>query len=238
MTLENACFRSKRACLQHAAGVVLCLALAHGTAQADDGGAMRDASLAGMDASSTPDGGTDGGNGNTGGDTGGATSGSDATTGSEPQESTAACSCETDDGSGEREIHLCTGSFESEICRDFRDDPRWCEDGTKLSRRCDDDSPVRLCCKMKARGLYTYLYEDCTHPNCEVGFRAQCDDFAGKVVEGLCDPTSLPDGGDPELGDDPACSVATHGARTRNGPVSALVWMLSLSFVARRKRRG
>lgn len=235
-----------RAVAQHGLTLFLCLAAAQSDAHALDGGA--DAATpatkdGGADASTS--GGDNGGGatlGNAGGempgdagadagttDAGSSDAGSvnmsmDAST----PDQTAACSCESDMGSGAREIHLCTGSFDRDVCRSFS-----CTEGTLRSARCDDDSPVKLCCDMPARGLYTYLYQDCTHPNCETGFRAQCADFAGEVVTGRCDAPGLPD--DPNTGFE---TTSSCGVSQRSSTPSWL-WLsgssLMLVFAGRRR---
>ena len=95
----------------------------------------------------------------------------------------AACSCETDQDDDGR-IHVCTDSFERDICEQFS-----CDLGTERNRGCPTRE-VRLCCEMPARGLQSRLYDDCTHPNCESGFREQCGQFGGDVHAGNCEQSS------------------------------------------------
>lgn len=92
-----------------------------------------------------------------------------------------ACSCESVEGSDQGRIHVCTGAQSAEACRDFT-----CETGTVRNRPCPITA-VKLCCNLSVRDEYSQLYEDCTHPNCETGFRAQCVDFGGFITEGACD---------------------------------------------------
>lgn len=220
--------RSHHTLVQHGLGLLLCLAQAPGVAHAEDAGAP--SVDGGADAGALADAGvlSDAGPiapvADAGSD-GGASDAGDSDASAE----TAACSCETNMGSGEREIHLCTGSFEREACSRFS-----CGSGTLRSEKCDRTSPVRLCCDMKSRDLYTYLYEDCTHPNCEAGFRAQCDDFAGEVLAGRCDSDDDDVEPDPELDESASCSVASTGERGGAG----FAWSaLALAFLIRRRGR-
>jgi hypothetical protein len=137
----------------------------------------------------------------------------------------AACSCETALNS-DGHIHLCTGSFDRDTCRSFD-----CDEGSPRSARCPGDS-VRLCCTMEARKLYSQLYEDCTHPNCESGFRAQCDEFGGVVSEGPCDAPELPDDPDTDTGSSD-CSLHAH-ANTSFAPYGLSIFAL---FALRRRSR-
>jgi MYXO-CTERM domain-containing protein len=142
---------------------------------------------------------------------------------------TAACSCETAlDSDGL--IHVCTGSFDRDVCSSFS-----CEQGTPRAARCSD-SQARLCCTMPARMLYSHLYEDCTHPNCERGFRAQCQEFGGTVSLGACDAPELPDDPDTETGESSDCSVAPARAGT---PWWSATWLAGagLAWRLRRQRR-
>jgi hypothetical protein len=180
-----------------------------------DAGADSGASDAGMSMdASIPDGGAaaDAGNPDGGGESA----------------STAACSCETAlDSDGL--IHVCTGSFDRDVCRTFG-----CEEGSPRSARCPGDS-VKLCCTMPARMLYSQLYEDCTHANCESGFTAQCTEFGGTVTPGACMTPELPDDPDTETGDDSSCSLG-HG-RPAAGGWSLLGLGIAALFVRRRTRR-
>lgn len=152
-----------------------------------------DASDAGSDAGAAPDGG--GGTVRDGG--GGAGEG-------------VACSCHTDTefDRGAR-IHVCTESFDLEVCADFD-----CERGTVRSRGCPEEG-VKLCCVMRSRDLQTSLYEDCAHPNCESGFREQCREFGGTVSEGACESPggggAGPGGGDDDDSDSGFCAVSAPG---------------------------
>lgn len=171
-----------------------------------------------------------GGN-DTSGPTGGA--GSDQGTGSGSNDGSspsAVCSCQTDEGEGARRIHLCTGSFDGAVC-----DALSCK-GTLRKASCDDDSPVRLCCEMEARKLYTYLYADCTHPNCEKGFRAQCKDFAGEVRDGMC--VGAPPVPEPPENDDGGSSSCRNAIAKRSTTSSAqsVLWLLTIGLIARRTR--
>jgi hypothetical protein len=142
---------------------------------------------------------------------------------------TVACSCESDMGFADRHIHLCTGSYDEDVCKTFT-----CREGTPRSVRCRDRDRVRKCCSMPARGLYTYLYEDCTHPNCETGFLAQCRDFAGSVVDGPCEGSTPPD--DDSYGtDEGGCSVSPRVPRA--GISALLPALLGLGLLVRRRPR-
>jgi hypothetical protein len=138
--------------------------------------------------------------------------------------SVAACSCETALDNGGR-IHVCTGSFDRATCRSFS-----CELGTPRAGRCTE-SGVRLCCEMKARRLYTNLYDDCDHPNCEAGFRAQCSQFGGDVIEGACEAPELPDDTETDVG--LSCAVSTPGAT----PAPWLAWLALCGACLERVRR-
>ena len=141
--------------------------------------------------------------------------------------SVAACSCETtlnDEG----RIHVCTGSFDRATCRSFS-----CEFGTPRSGRCTPARAV-LCCTMPGRRLYSHLYDDCDHPNCEAGFRAQCREFAGNVTEGACDAPDLPDDEETEVNTS-LCAVGAPGAG--NGHAPAWLLLLGLAGAGLRSRR-
>jgi hypothetical protein len=143
-------------------------------------------------------------------------------------ESVASCSCETALNDNGR-IHVCTGSFDRSTCRSFS-----CDVGAPRSGRCPDRQ-VLLCCTMSARHLYSHLYDDCEHPNCEAGFRAQCDDFGGTVTAGACQAPELPDDPDTEVGT--SCALQPPG--TSNG--SPLPWSLLFGLLclgARRRTRS
>jgi MYXO-CTERM domain-containing protein len=147
-----------------------------------------------------------------------------------------ACSCEVTDYSG-GPIHLCTGSFEDEACRDLE-----CSESSVRHNRCDEED-VLLCCDVRARGTYVYLYNDCTHANCETGFRAQCDDFGGTLYAGLCPSPQEPDRGtpppareepDPDEDDSPfSCSVGQTGFRFGSWLMLGLLGLFGL----RRRQR-
>jgi uncharacterized protein (TIGR03382 family) len=138
---------------------------------------------------------------------------------------TAACSCETAVNS-DGLIHVCTGSFDRDVCRTFD-----CQEGSVRSARCSDQ-PVRLCCTMPARMLYSQLYEDCTHANCESGFSQQCTEFGGTISVGACQAPELPDDPDTETGDG-GCSV---GGRPNPAAWSVLALALGLLLARRRTR--
>jgi len=137
----------------------------------------------------------------------------------------AACSCETDQND-DGQIHVCTDSFEADVCASFS-----CELGTVRSRGCPTSS-VRLCCEMPARGLQSRLYDDCTHPNCESGFREQCGAFGGDVHEGDCE-RSVDDSGDGSDGGGGLCAVARPGGDAR---ASWLGWALACCGLGLRRR--
>jgi hypothetical protein len=139
-----------------------------------------------------------------------------------------ACSCTAHERDEQGTIHVCTGSEDRDVCASFS-----CTVGTVRYRPCDQEA-VRLCCTMPSRGLYSQLYEDCDHPNCETGFRAQCRAFGGTVAEGACeleehDAYEEADGGG-------FCSMqpSRGGARP---PVWLVLMAASLGVITRRVRR-
>jgi hypothetical protein len=139
----------------------------------------------------------------------------------------AACSCETVENTGGGAIHVCTGARDHDVCQQLE-----CESSIVRDRACPT-SDVVLCCEMPARGLYAQLYEDCEHPNCETGFRAQCTDFGGSITEGACVVEDT-DGASDESGG--GCSV--H-ARTRSFDFSAgALCLLGVALAARSRRRN
>jgi hypothetical protein len=194
-----------------------------------DGGADGGSSDGGASDGGTSDGGTtDGGTSDASVPDGGFSDGNlDA--GDNP--GVAACSCEVAVDNGDGLIHVCTGSFDRDVCRSFD-----CEQGTPRPARCSDFR-ARLCCNMPARFLYSHLYEDCTHPNCERGFRAQCQEFGGTVSLGACDAPDVPDDPDTETGESSDCSVspAHPGSAWWTTPWLALA---ALVFRPRRGRRS
>lgn len=137
----------------------------------------------------------------------------------------AACSCETVENTGGGPIHVCTGARERDVCQRFE-----CESSIVRDRACPT-SGVALCCELPARGLYSQLYEDCTHPNCETGFRAQCGDFGGTITEGPCAVDDT-DGASDESGG--GCSV--H-ARTRTPGLSGVMLCMLAIALAMRARK-
>lgn len=139
----------------------------------------------------------------------------------------AACSCETVENTGGGPIHVCTGARERDVCRQFE-----CESSIVRDRACPTRG-VQLCCEMPSRGLYSQLYEDCTHPNCEAGFRAQCGDFGGTIAEGPCVVEDT-DGASDESGG--GCSV--HAASRASDSSAALPGVLGLALAARIRRRA
>jgi MYXO-CTERM domain-containing protein len=140
----------------------------------------------------------------------------------------AACSCETVQGTGGGTIHVCTGARERDVCEDFE-----CESSTVRDRPCPTRD-VELCCEMSARGLYSQLYEDCDHPNCEAGFRAQCADFGGLISEGPCVIEEPSARGDDDDGG--GCSVQP-GRAAPDASTSAL-WLLGLALALWARRVG
>lgn len=158
-----------------------------------------------------------------------------------------ACSCHTDTEleRGAR-IHVCTESSDPDVCLGFD-----CERGTVRDRGCPSDG-VRLCCVMRSRDLSTSLYDDCTHPNCESGFREQCREFGGTVSTGACEGAVGGGGsgsGDIDDDDGSMCAVGPApggrpGSQSGRAPaIAALVLaLLASSFIrrssaARRARR-
>lgn len=148
-----------------------------------------------------------------------------------------ACSCEIVEDRGEEgTVHTCTGTFDEGLCDSFE-----CERSNVLQRACPTTG-IDLCCDMGSRGLYTNLYDDCTYPNCEGGFRAQCADFGGIVYQGTCGDQDSDDGGAPEPDDDGGlggfCSIGTApGAGSGHlggAPVALLLGLLALGYRRRR----
>ncbi len=216
----------------------LCLTLASATVFADAGTGSLDAGAGSLDAGAgsldsgaggmdSGPGSFDAGSSSADGDAGDLDAGPPPDAG--PGVPTVACSCEADMGFDERHIHLCTGSYDEDVCKSFT-----CREGTPRTVRCRDRDSVRKCCSMPARGLYTYLYEDCTHPNCETGFLAQCRDFAGTVVDGPCEGTT-PDDPDPFSSDSGGCSVSPRLPRA--GLSALLPALLGLCLLVRRRAR-
>lgn len=140
------------------------------------------------------------------------------------------CSCEAEVGDDDGRIHVCTESFEPDVCETFR-----CTRGTVRGRPCPR-SGSRLCCEMRSRGLKSHLYEDCDHPNCESGFRQQCEDYGGSILEGACEAPERPDIIVDEDDDDGGlCSVHAVGRPHGRGLAVAFVG-LPLSLLLRRRR--
>jgi len=138
-----------------------------------------------------------------------------------------ACSCETVEGTSAGDIHVCTGGRDRDVCERFE-----CESSFVRDRPC----PIRdveLCCEMPARGLYSQLYEDCDHPNCEAGFRAQCADFGGSISEGACviEVPSMSDDDDSGGG----CAVQPSAPDERSS--TTVLWLIGLALGLRRWRR-
>lgn len=150
----------------------------------------------------------------------------------------AACSCDARSEKG-GSIHVCTGSFDSEVCATFT-----CERGEVWQRPCSTEG-VKLCCEMPGKKLYADLYTDCTHPNCRAGFFAQCQDFGGSVYEGPCRAQleyeqRNPSTDDNKDEDDGWCSV-TRGVGAGAAPgtgSAALLGALLLLALRRGRRRG
>ena len=96
---------------------------------------------------------------------------------------------------------------------------------------------VELCCEMPSRGLYSQLYEDCDHPNCETGFRAQCEDFGGLIRGGACkvEAPELP--GDRDSGGGCSVSAATAPRLAHFGSLWLLGVGIALALRARRRSR-
>lgn len=162
--------------------------------------------------------------------------GADADAGAQPEgeaDTGVACSCETLEPRDGQRVHVCTGSFDPDVCEHFT-----CESSYVTQRPCSAQS-VRLCCQMDSRSLYTNLYDDCEHDNCEQGFRDQCRDFGGTVISGLCG------GQDPEAGSDrlpPAPTERSKGfcSVSRVGDAPSPTWLLLgllTGLVVRGRRR-
>jgi hypothetical protein len=146
-----------------------------------------------------------------------------------------ACSCHTE-SEAERgaRIHVCTQSFDPEVCRAFD-----CERGAVRSRACPSEH-VRLCCEMPSRGLSTSLYEDCSHPNCESGFREQCREFGGSVSVGPCESSDGgvgPGGGDVGDSGGGMCAVRAVPGASAGGSAGRLLPLCALALLALRVSR-
>jgi hypothetical protein len=142
-----------------------------------------------------------------------------------------ACSCESAEGSDQGLIHVCTGSETADGCRRFS-----CESGTVRNRPCSTHE-VKLCCSMGARELYSQLYEDCTHPNCEAGFRAQCLEFGGAISEGACDLEQHDMYEDSRGGGGGFCSVGSIGAGRGAAGAGLCFVLASVGLGVRRRSR-
>jgi len=141
-------------------------------------------------------------------------------------DSSEACSCDTVTNTTAGTIHVCTGARERYECRYLE-----CTTTIKRDRACPTRS-VELCCEMPSRGLYSQLYEDCDHPNCEAGFRAQCHDFGGSITAGACvveesDPAS----------EDSAGGCRAAPSQRAAGPSTLLALGLAVLVLALRARR-
>jgi hypothetical protein len=137
------------------------------------------------------------------------------------------CSCETvleDDGT----LHVCTDSYERSVCGAFS-----CNRGTERTRPCPSRG-VHLCCEMPDQGTQSRLYDDCTHPNCESGFRDQCGEFDGTIHEGDCDVSRS---SEPHGDADGICAVAAPGA-SRPGAWPAACALLALGGLITALRRS
>ncbi|MDH5671477.1 MAG: hypothetical protein OEZ06_04960 [Myxococcales bacterium] len=242
--VESNPLRGARLCIGYASGALLfCLALSApagaqqcdedaGSCPADDDAGLgcddAGAGTCGSQSMTTfTDGGVDAGV--DAGDGGSADGGLDA--GSEYAE----CSCETLIGRDEDRIHVCTESFDSRVCERLG-----CERGELAQAPCPR-SDVRLCCEMQRDDVKTHLYHDCSHDNCELGFRIQCQDFGGIVLAGPCEAPERPDsdGTDPVSDDDRGfCAVAAPGAGRAGMGRAALALMLCACALALRRRRG
>jgi len=149
------------------------------------------------------------------------------------------CSCETLVTGEQGTIHLCTESFDPDVCDDFG-----CSRGTVRGLPCIREE-VRLCCEMRSHDLNTHLYEDCDHPNCESGFREQCRDFGGSVSEGACDAPERPDRIVNDDDDSGGCAIASAGGAARAGhprglglQASGALMLLAFAWRRRRSRRS
>ncbi len=142
---------------------------------------------------------------------------------------TNACSCDVAANS-DGHIHVCTGSYEQSVCRQLT-----CEESNVRPQRCPEKD-ITLCCALDGRGLYSQLYNDCTHPNCESGFRAECEDLGGSISAGACESPALPDDPDTETSDATgSCAIGYTTPAKRNGIFG---WLVSLALVVRRRRAG
>jgi len=185
------------------------------TVGAGDAGTS-DGGLSIPDAGMGVDAGTDGG------------AGLDAST--EPA-TTKACSCDVAENS-DGLIHVCTGSFKESVCKQLS-----CEESYVQPKRCPEEG-IRLCCEMEARGLYSQLYDDCTHPNCESGFRAECEDLGGRIALGACDAPEEPDDPDTETSaDSGSCAVGHARSNKLGAPGFSLLGLTLLGLTSVRRRR-
>jgi len=138
-----------------------------------------------------------------------------------------ACSCEARTNTGAGVIHVCTGGRSEDVCASFE-----CDSSNVRARPCPTND-VALCCEMSARGLYSQLYEDCDHPNCETGFRAQCSDFGGLVHEGPC---VIEEEGSDDDDSGGGCTVSARNAT--GGSAGAALWLIAISLWLRGRRRS
>jgi len=136
------------------------------------------------------------------------------------------CSCETLDEK-EGRLHVCTDSYERDVCAQFS-----CSRGTERARACPSRG-VKLCCELPKQGTQSRLYDDCTHPNCESGFRDQCGDFGGTVHEGDCDVSATPSSRKKTS----LCAVASPGAPGGRVPWALSSWPVAVLALRRRRAR-
>ncbi|HEX2677318.1 MAG TPA: hypothetical protein VHM19_11775, partial [Polyangiales bacterium] len=140
--------------------------------------------------------------------------------------STDACSCTTNrnyDDLGT--VHVCTGSIDMKAC-----DTLSCSHGNHRAYACSSDD-VRLCCELPHQ-LYSQLYDDCDHPRCELGFRAECESEGGRIHSGACD---IPDNVKKGSGGGGICSVARASS---SEPGRCAFLLLAVAAVSRLRRRA
>lgn len=143
-----------------------------------------------------------------------------------------ACSCTSNfDPDQNGTLHVCTGSLDEDTCATFT-----CEQGRRAAAACDDED-VRMCCEMKSRKLYSQLYGDCTHPRCELGFRAQCEELGGRIHSGPCQVPAeyvRDEGGSDDDGD--GCSAIPGRPRNTQSPAWGLLAAAAAWLFVRRRR--
>lgn len=145
--------------------------------------------------------------------------------------SVTACSCTTNeredvDTDGKGRVHVCTGSLDEAACAKLV-----CNEGDYEPRACSTRN-VRYCCQMPS-GYYSQLYDDCDHPRCESGFRAQCEAENGAITHGACDVPRGLETADEDDARGGFCSAAPGRSSEASGALFSLV---CAALWARRRR--